>query len=72
MNARRFFASIGSTTRSWPSIMRRPAEGRRIPASDRSVVVLPAPLGPMRPTISPEATVNERSSTAVKVPEAPA
>ena len=41
-----------------------------MPASDRSVVVLPAPLGPIRPTISPAATVNDRSSTAVKVPVA--
>src|SRR6185369_16490145 len=32
------------------------------------VVVLPAPLGPTSPTISPGATVNERSSTATKVP----
>ena len=45
-----------------------PLVGSRIPASDRSVVVLPAPLGPMRPTISPAATWNDRSSTAVKVP----
>ena len=46
----------------------RPAVGRRMPASDRSVVVLPAPLGPMSPTISPAPTSNDRSSTAVNVP----
>ena len=66
MNASRRLASIGSATRSWPS-MRDVARGRPAgcPASDRSVVVLPAPLGPMSPTISPAATSNDRSSTAV-------
>src|SRR5438034_89167 len=44
----------------------RPEVGRRMPASDRSVVVLPAPFGPMRPTISPGPTSNDRSSTATK------
>ena len=40
--------------RTWPLV------GLRIPASDRSVVVLPAPLGPMRPTISPDETVKRQ------------
>src|SRR5687768_600863 len=31
----------------------------------RSVVDLPAPLGPRKPTISPFPTLNDRSSTAV-------
>jgi len=35
---------------------------------DRSVDVLPAPLGPINPTISPAATWNEKSLTAVKSP----
>ena len=43
---------VGST-RSWPSMRTRPEVGLRMPASDRSVVVLPAPFGPIRPTISP-------------------
>src|SRR6267143_1473536 len=47
----------------------RPEVGRRMPASDRSVVVLPAPFGPMRPTISPGPTSNDRSSTATKSPK---
>src|SRR5438445_3321516 len=34
----------------------------------RIVVVLPAPLGPRKPTISPSSTVNERSSTTVREP----
>ena len=38
----------------------RPEVGRRMPASDRSVVVLPAPLGPMRPTISPDADLERQ------------
>src|SRR5436309_593650 len=46
----------------------RPEVGRRMPASERSVVVFPAPFGPMRPTISPGPTSNDRSSTAVNSP----
>src|SRR5262245_55214911 len=38
-----------------------------IPTSVRSVVVLPAPLGPTSPSTSPARTVNERSRTAVKL-----
>src|SRR5262252_817946 len=68
MNASRRFASSGSVTISWPSIRTAPVVGRRMPAIDRSVVVLPAPFGPQRPTISPAATSNDRSSTAVKLP----
>src|SRR5512145_3170579 len=34
----------------------------------RMVVVLPAPLGPRKPTISPRLTSNERLSTAVFLP----
>ena len=36
-----------------------------MPARQRSVVVLPAPLGPMSPSTSPGLTVNEMRSTAV-------
>src|SRR5262245_43056479 len=44
--------------------MRRcPVVGLRMPARARSVVVLPAPFGPMSPTISPADTWNESSST---------
>ena len=48
-----------TTLRALAGIL-RPTSGK--------VVVLPAPLGPIRPTISPRPTSNERSSTAVKVP----
>ena len=35
----------------------------------RTVVVLPAPLGPSRPKISPSATLKDRSCTAVTRPK---
>ena len=68
MKASRRFASMGLAARSYPSICTLPDVGRRMPASARSVVVLPAPFGPISPTISPEPTENVRSSTAVKLP----
>ena len=43
----------------------RPEVIGMIPARQRSVEVLPAPLGPTRPRISPAATCRESSSTAV-------
>src|SRR5215472_5795635 len=43
----------------------RPDVGGRMPARQRSVVVLPAPFGPTRPTISPPSTASERPLTAV-------
>src|SRR5438477_12530787 len=45
-----------------------PLVGGMIPASERSVVVLPAPFGPMRPITSPGLTENESSVTATKSP----
>src|SRR5260221_9696195 len=39
-----------------------------MPASARRVVVLPAPLGPTRPSTSPRLTASERPLTATKVP----
>ena len=44
---------------SWPAIVIVPLDGAMMPASQRSVVVLPAPFGPTRPRISPAATSNE-------------
>ena len=38
--------------------------GRKMPASIRIVVVLPAPFGPRKPTISPAPTPNETPATA--------
>ena len=44
--------------------MRRPAVGWRKPSSSRMVVLLPAPLGPRKPKISPSPTSIVRSSSA--------
>src|SRR5215510_15975 len=48
--------------------MTRPSVGSVEPAIMRKVVVLPAPLGPRRATISPCPTVNERLRTTVLEP----
>src|SRR3954447_20515346 len=46
-----------------------PELGRTMPSSIRSVVVLPAPLGPRKPVMRPGSTEKDRESTAVKVPK---
>ena len=46
-----------------------PAVGIMKPASMRIVVDLPAPFGPRKPSTSPRPTLNETSSTAVKLPK---
>src|SRR3982751_2352022 len=46
-----------------------PWSGTSRPATRRSVVVLPAPLGPSRTMNSPLAISSERSSTAVTAPK---
>src|SRR3954447_590506 len=43
----------------------RPASGTSKPASNRSVVVLPLPLGPNNASISPRSRLTDTSSTAV-------
>src|SRR4051794_40342826 len=48
----------------------RPAVGTRSPASASKNVLLPAPLGPIRPTISPSCTSRSAPSTARKRPKA--
>src|SRR4249920_1234609 len=48
-----------------PSTRASPPLTYRRPDSIFSVVVLPAPFGPRKPTISPDATVNEMPSTAL-------
>ena len=47
----------------------RPASGMRKPETMSRIVVLPAPFGPMRPTISPSRTVRVASSTARMPPK---
>ena len=46
-----------------------PRVGAAKPSKTRSVVVLPAPLGPRNPVIVPGSRANDKSSTAVTVPK---
>src|SRR5213595_791095 len=55
---------------SWPEKTIRPLRGSMAPATPRRLVVLPAPLAPMRVTISPSATSKESSRTAGTSPYA--
>src|SRR3989338_3016347 len=54
--------------KSLPKYFMAPSVGVSTPNSIWMVVVFPAPLGPRRPRISPPFRENERSSTAVNVP----
>src|SRR5579859_2035807 len=63
-------ASGGSSVTSTPSNRMRPPEGARSPAMQLKKVDLPAPLGPIRPTISPASTESEASASATKPPKA--
>src|SRR3954471_17880104 len=54
---------------SWPSKTMRPASGRYTPLIRLNTVDLPAPLGPMRPRISPSSTLNVRWETASSPPK---
>ena len=58
-----------SVTTSYPPTRAWPASGRRSVASIRTVVVLPAPLGPSNETTVPSSTSRERFSTAMKSPK---
>src|SRR5580765_4907443 len=53
---------------SYPAIKAVPVVGESVPHSIRIVVVLPAPLGPIKPNISPDFTLNVKESTALKDP----
>src|SRR5215831_3148161 len=53
---------------SSPSTLIDPRSGFRSPSTHSIVVVLPAPLGPIRPKISPWQTSNDTSSTATSEP----
>src|SRR5690606_28007088 len=57
-------SAIGSR----PKTDRSPPSGRRRPWTHSTVVVLPDPLGPSRPKISPRRTSNETSATATLSP----
>src|SRR5215471_9884088 len=62
-------AWAGMPTMSRPSSMIEPLSGRNAPATRLMVVVLPEPLGPIRPTISPRRSSAENSSTAMMPPK---
>src|SRR6185503_12678454 len=53
---------------STPSMVTRPARGRTSPESTPNNVVLPAPLGPTRPTVVPRGTVRLTLSRATTPP----
>ena len=54
---------------SWPSNEIDPADGGNVPDSMLKIVLLPEPLGPIRPRISPWSTLNDTLLTAVKPPK---
>src|SRR5215469_10429164 len=58
--------SIGSLTGSWPATLSDPSLGLSTVVSILIVVVLPAPLGPRKPKMTPSGTANETWSSAVK------
>src|SRR6185437_15639582 len=58
----------GRPAMSRPSKTMRPASGRWKPARAANKVVLPAPFGPIRATISPAWTSRETPSTAFRPP----
>src|SRR5271170_1345806 len=60
----RFLTSIGSSRTSKPATVATPSVGGRKHVSMRIVVVLPAPLGPRKPTIWPFWMSKEMWSTA--------
>ena len=57
--------AVSPAISSPPSLM-EPAVGMYMPAMQLNVVLLPEPLGPMRPRISPSSTSNDTFDTAVK------
>src|ERR1035437_4720213 len=54
---------------SWPLNRMVPAVGCRSPARQLKNVLLPAPFGPIRPTMSPSVTLRSAPSTARKPPK---
>src|SRR2546425_12272157 len=60
--------SLASRAEPCPSTDSRPESGNRIDMIMRIVVVLPAPLGPMKPYSAPRGTTGSRRSTAVVPP----
>ena len=67
-NAVTCFAATGSSFTECPSMTISPSVKSKMPATARSVVVLPAPLWPIKPMISPALTVSDKLSTAFLPP----
>ncbi len=63
--ARRY---MGQLVTSWPLSVTSPASGSIMPQVMRKEVVLPAPLGPSSPTISPGSTSKSTPSTTRRRP----
>src|SRR5579863_6547651 len=63
------WASAEASVTSTPAKAMRPEVGRVSPARQLKKVDLPAPLGPMRPTISPPSTARSAPATALKAPK---
>jgi len=61
-------AAIVSCSISWPKIVAIPEVGLDTPVKMRMVVVLPAPLGPKKPNVSPSPTEKLISLSAVIEP----
>ncbi len=62
----RRLTSSGCSKTSKPATFTEPLVGGRTPVMVRMVVVLPAPLGPRKPTISPFSTLKLTSWTALR------
>src|SRR5215813_1004214 len=61
-------AGLGSSAKTLPATVARPASGRASPVIMRRVVDLPAPLGPRNPVMVPGSQLNVTPSTAVTGP----
>ena len=59
---------IGMRVTSRPSNQTSPSSGVIIPMVERKLVVLPAPFGPSRPTISAASTSKLTPSTTLRRP----
>ena len=68
MAIRRRISTPFSGVSGMPATVADPLVGAMSVPSVRTVVVLPAPLGPRKPKISPRPTSNDTSSTATRSP----
>ena len=60
----RALAAVGRSSKSMPHILMLPVLGARLPVSICIVVVLPAPLGPSKPSTSPRRKSTSMPRTA--------